>query len=1019
MSNTTHSRSSARISTFFKSSLLMGVGVSTLAVASAATAQTAPIETTPIQTTPIDEVVATGTRQTIQDSIAVKRQSTSIVDALSSNDIGDIPALSIGEAIETLTGATSHVDQGGATEISIRGLGPFLGSTVFNGREATNGGGDRSVNFSQFPSELIDKLKIYKTQEASLIEGGVSGQIHLDTVKPLDYGKRRIQFGAKGSYNPDNFDLNNKDRGLGYRLTGSYIDQFELNGGGDIGISIGVQLNRSTNPEQEARTSSGFRDCRNVISGDANSDDFGVDSLGDPDQNCDSGDGDLVTEVDPVTGVAPDADTPFVLVSSQRSFRQNITDDSRDAIFGAVQFQPNDRLDINADIQYSDRVFTERRSNLVIDGNSFLNPGESGEIVPLNVSSSGALLGGTTLDGAEVSSEYQERLEEYFGGGLSVSYEATERLNLSLDASYSDTTRRENIIQTRLRSNTDDDSGSEDVFTGILVDLENHNQQFIFRNFDVTDPFSFNNSPRTREDLNQFRNNEIIALRGDADYDLDKGIFTTLKGGLRYSELSFDSVPRSRLETDGSPEAISATFEDDFPGCQNSVFPENDFLGSVTDGNLITNIDSNGDVIDSGTGSSYLSFDPICLAEAVLGRSIAIPEPAVTLSNVDVTEKTLAGYVQADYETTLGQFPVRGNFGVRVVDTDVTSIGLRGNLTSVTDPVTNTVTVTADLDPASFTSVEGGGSYTEFLPSFNAVVDLNDSVVFRAGIFRALSRPDPSDLGFGLTFSNFDEGDDESNSGDTVQEAVGNITASGNPFLEPLTSWNFDGALEWYPNKDTILAGGVYYKSFRGGFENATRVQELSVDGETLLLPVTTQETVSDTNTIYGFELTATHAFDYLPGLLSGFGAKLSYNWADSNFEFEDAVFGESTVFSAGEATERVGIVPPANLPGFSKHVLSAQLYYQIGDLDLQGIYKYRSEYFQQFITTPGNIRYIGNRNIFEVRASYKINNNFKVSIEALNIFNEERRSFNPTPDSFSEVNVYGPRIFAGIRAKF
>ena len=80
----------------------------------------------------------------------------------------------------------------GATEISIRGLGPFLSATTFNGREATNGSGDRSVNFSQFPSELMNKLAIYKTQDASLIEGGVAGLISLETLKPLEYGKRPL-----------------------------------------------------------------------------------------------------------------------------------------------------------------------------------------------------------------------------------------------------------------------------------------------------------------------------------------------------------------------------------------------------------------------------------------------------------------------------------------------------------------------------------------------------------------------------------------------------------------------------------------------------------------------------------------------------------------------------------------------------------------------------------------------------------------------------------------------------------
>jgi Outer membrane cobalamin receptor protein len=119
----------------------------------------------------IDEVLVTGSRETIRNSIATKRMSDTVMDALSAAEIGELPALSIGEALENLTGASSHREQGGATEISIRGLGPFLGSSVMNGREATNGSGDRSVNFSQFPSELFDKIAIYKTQEASFYRG--------------------------------------------------------------------------------------------------------------------------------------------------------------------------------------------------------------------------------------------------------------------------------------------------------------------------------------------------------------------------------------------------------------------------------------------------------------------------------------------------------------------------------------------------------------------------------------------------------------------------------------------------------------------------------------------------------------------------------------------------------------------------------------------------------------------------------------------------------------------------------
>ncbi|MDX1556789.1 MAG: TonB-dependent receptor plug domain-containing protein, partial [Xanthomonadales bacterium] len=368
----------------------------------------------------LQDVRVTGTRGTIQASIAEKRASNEVIEALSADDIGDIPALSIGEALETLTSAASHREQGGATEISIRGMGPFLGSTVINGREASNGSGDRSVNFSQFPSELFNKIKVYKTQNASLIEGGVSGQISLETLKPLEYNRQRTQVDLKANYNPDNADIEGANNEIGYRGTFSYIDQFDMGNGGRFGISLGVQTQDTSNPEQEARSSSQWRDCRNDPDVSA-----GVYSSG----NCDSGQGDLVMEVDPMTGLAPDAGTPFILVPSQRVYRQNITDDERDSVFAAFQVAPNDRLSINFDYQWSDRVFNEIRNDLVFAEQRRVNPdglvvGENGIVSEFN--NNGRI---------ETLSSFAERSEEYNGGGFTIDYAFSDRLDVSFDAS--------------------------------------------------------------------------------------------------------------------------------------------------------------------------------------------------------------------------------------------------------------------------------------------------------------------------------------------------------------------------------------------------------------------------------------------------------------------------------------------------------------------------------------------------------------------------------------------------------
>ena len=953
----------------------------------------------------VEEIVVTGTRQTIQTSIQAKRESDLVVEVLTADDIGDIPSLSIGEALETLTSAASHRDQGTATEISIRGMGPFLGHTNFNGREASNGSGDRSVNFSMFPSELFNKLQISKTQQASMIEGAVAGQIELGTVKPIDYGKRRFQVDLKGNTNPNNENISNASRDWGYRSSGSYIDQFEGETFGEFGFSIGLQKNVVTNPEQEYRTSSAWRDCRNDPGTSV-----GIYSSG----NCDSGSGDLRMEVDPSTGTAPDAGTPVVLVPSQRAFRQNITEDDRESIFLNLQWRPTDRLELYMDYQDSDRSFDEIRNDLVFAEQRRVNADG------LSLRPGGIIREFNNNGRIETLSTYQERIEEYEGGGIGGIYQVNDRLEVSFDFSTSSTSRREYIIHTRLQSEPRDihgnsvPGGTDRPDTHYDLSWEDSQVAIVtLNNFDVTNHDLFADNARTRVDLNQARENEIDAIRADFRLETDWGAIHSIEGGIRSSTLEFQSWPRNRIQNSHSDSAIPGASM----ACRNESFPEDNFMAEASNGNpIVINVDDSGNVIPEGTGRSYASFDPICLARelyAHAGNDIpAWPEPAQTVSNVDVEEETLAGYVQANYSTEFAGYPLRGNFGVRVVQTDVDSTGLRTTFTSTQNP---DGTITVNQESGNFYSVTGGSSYVEVLPSFNAVLDLRHDVLLRGGAYRGLSRPDPADMGFGRVLS---VDDDEATS---IGELVGSATANGSPDLEPLTSWNVDVALEWYPNADTILAVGGYYKKFLGGFENTQRMEEFLVDNQPIQADVTTQRTIEDESTIKGFEVTFAHAFEYLPGYLSGLGTKVSYNWADADFEFEDQTFGYSRVEdqSGNTISERLRLIPAAGLFGFSEEVLSAQVYYQIGDLDMQLIYKYRSSYFQQFVSSPGIIRYIGDTGVVEARVTYEIFDNVTVRVEALNLFDEPRRNYIPTPNSMSELNSYGPRIFFGIRAKF
>lgn len=957
-----------------------------------------------------EEVIVTGTRQLIQDQIAIKRDSTAIVDGLSASDIGELPALSIGEALESITGVTSHRENGGATEVSIRGLGPFLSATTFNGREATNGGGDRSVNFSQFPSELMSKLGVYKTQDASMIEGGVAGVIALETLKPLDYGKRRLQIDGKLNYNPDATNVDNSIQNeIGTRFTASYVDQFDFDNGMALGWSFGVQTSAISQPEAEYRSSSPSGTSLWACINDPDVTDTGLYNFGNDCENEEIDDETVdvgyENEIDPDTGLAIDDGSDYVFTGSTRSYRQNETSDERDAYFVAVQFQPNDQWDINFDMQISERVQAEERHDLAFD-QKFTTQLTVDTVNDVDNDGANAPVNGVIQQWAGdgyvyASGEKFSRTEKYAGGGLAVTFNATDRLTLDADISYSKTTREELQILTRTRTS------ERQTF---YWDIPDQIPQFQIDDFDVTDAANFEDSFRAQYDNDVDRTNTIKAFRFDAEYLVDNDFFTSFKGGFRVSELSYINLAptRNTYEIDaGSDDEEFAIAAGLLSTCSKD-FPETDFLASVSSGDLITNVDSTtGEVISSG--SSYVAYDIQCLAEEIAAVSSdgAAEFPTTTSQSAaatDVTEETAAMYVMANYETELSGRSLRGNFGARVISTDVTSIGYRSEYE--TDQSNPLAWQLAEVD-GTLTKVEGGGSYTEVLPSANFVFDYSDDMIFRGGIFRAISRVDPSDLSFSL-----DASDAEDNNGEitSVDALAAEITGNGNPEAEPFLSWNFDASFEWYPNDDALLAVGLYHKIFTGGTEQNIVDQDIVIDGETLTVGIVNTETTDETSTLSGIEITGSYRWD------SGIGFKASYNHSFTDFEFEDSLYGETYVDGVQQT---VGIIEPGSIPGFSEDTFSGQLYYQIGGFDVAAIYKYRSEYFQPYTSNGTRLRYIGDVGVWEARASYKINDYVKVKFEAINLFSEPKTQYFFTEDNLGEVNDYGPRFFVGVSAKF
>ncbi|UMR30915.1 TonB-dependent receptor [Massilia sp. MB5] len=195
---------------------------------------------------PITSVKVSGIRRGIEDAISVKKDSTSIVEAISAEDIGKLPDASIAESIARLPGLAAQRVAGRAQVISVRGLSPDFATTLLNGREQVSTGDNRSVEFDQYPSELLSGVTVYKTPDAGLVGQGLSGTLDMQTVRPLSFGGRTVAMNVRGEKNSLGRIANASARGN--RFSASYIDQFANR---TIGVAVGYAHFESPILQQE------------------------------------------------------------------------------------------------------------------------------------------------------------------------------------------------------------------------------------------------------------------------------------------------------------------------------------------------------------------------------------------------------------------------------------------------------------------------------------------------------------------------------------------------------------------------------------------------------------------------------------------------------------------------------------------------------------------------------------------------------------------------------------------------
>ena len=192
----------------------------------------------------LDKVTVTGIRGGIERAIDTKKDATSIVEAVSAEDIGKLPDVSIAESIARLPGLAAQRVAGRAQVISVRGLSPDFATTTLNGRELVSTGDNRSVEFDQYPSELMAGVTVYKTPDAALVGQGLSGTMDMRTVRPLDYDHRVIALSGRWQHNSLGSAANADADGNRFNV--SYIGQ-----SADRRFGFAIGYSHSDTPIQE------------------------------------------------------------------------------------------------------------------------------------------------------------------------------------------------------------------------------------------------------------------------------------------------------------------------------------------------------------------------------------------------------------------------------------------------------------------------------------------------------------------------------------------------------------------------------------------------------------------------------------------------------------------------------------------------------------------------------------------------------------------------------------------------
>ncbi len=369
------------------------------------------------------------------------------------------------------------------------------------------------------------------------------------------------------------------------------------------------------------------------------------------------------------------------------------------------------------------------------------------------------------------------------------------------------------------------------------IDFDLSTPQFTVRGVDIADVANWRAGGLYEE--NQRATGKDWQARADATYTVgDTGLLRSLQAGIRYVDREALREFANRFGAVNTPaSALPLTFTNNNPGFRGTTTQPTRVWASPTYNSIRNSVTALRQfIITNGNGGGFgLPFTTAAI----------VPQPIFNAS-----EQTLAGYAQASIG--IGD-SVEGTVGVRGVRTKTRVTG------------------------GAATNIPGfgnGSEYTDWLPNASVRWRITPELQLRLSYAKTRTRPGFGDLAPGTIGAPQPDGQ-----GGTFRSGF-----SGNPFLRPFESQNYDASLEYYFSRTGFVSVAAFRRDLDGFIQN----REFRFIDPALGNLRITQPQNTGKGKIEGVEaqLQTFLDFEFVPEFFRSFGVQANYTYLDAKTDF-------------------------------------------------------------------------------------------------------------------------------------